>query len=89
MTETLSRELAHRIRWFDMGSPRHDGIVWELLPDNETSQPVPSPPWIFSYEPHMITAQNRWWEDANDGNGKPDWWHDTVPEVLTFHRRCL
>ena len=89
MTESLSTELALRLRWFDMASPRHDAIIWELLPTSESSPPVPSPPWIFSYEPNMITARNRWWEDANDGNGKPDWWNDTAPEVFTFQRRCL
>ena len=88
MTESLSRELANRIRWFDMGSPQHDAIIWKFLPNSETSTEVPSPPWIFSYEPNMITARNRWWEDANDGNGKPDWWNDAVPEVCSFHRRC-
>ena len=88
MTESLSRELAKRLRWFDMGSPRHNAIFWKLLPDNATSPPVPSPPWILAYAPHLITAQSRWWEDANDGNGKPDWWDDAVPEVFPFLRRC-
>lgn len=81
MTERLSAEIAHRVRWYDMRSSTHNAILWNLIPSDETSERVPSPPWIFGYEPHLITAQDRWWECDNDSSEKPEWWNDAVPEV--------
>ena len=82
MTESLSEALANRMRWFDLANSRHDAIMWSLLPNDDTSPRVPSPPWILSYEPHLIDAQNRWWEDSSDMTHKPDWWNDATPEVF-------
>ena len=83
MTGSLSREIANRICWFDMGQISHGAIMWDLLPSDETSPRVPSPPWIFSYEPHLVTAQNRWWEGGNESGEKPQWWNDPAPEVCS------
>lgn len=87
MTEPLSRELAKRIRWFDLGNATHTGINWDGLPKNETSEGVPSPPWMLAYEPHMISARNRWWED-NTTDGKPMWWNDANPDVGSLFHSC-
>lgn len=88
MTGPLSTELAKRVRWFEMGNGKQTAIKWDILPRDESSERVPSPPWIFAYEPHLIATQNRWWEDDNDTVEKPDWWDDTDPDVCSRLHSC-